>query len=127
LELEIGFSNGFMTKNEKFWPKPYSGNGIMFLGGSYLKNITQKIDGYKLYFLSLIKPVNFSLCPIIYTDYKRTDWVLRPEFGLGYESFSFSLGYNLFVKSEMYKELNSFSFNLRYYLPLSKNKSFAER
>jgi hypothetical protein len=126
-EMELGLATGLLSRNEKYWNKPYIASSALIFGCSYIKNITQKFDGYKFYFLSLVKPVYFSLCPILYTDYSRMDWVLRPELGLGYGSFSLSMGYNLFVNHETYKELNALSLNLKYYLPLNNNKNYSIR
>lgn len=124
LELEFGVGYGLTSRNDKPWHKPYFSNSAVFTGISYLKNVPNGIDGYKLYLLSIVKPLNISFFPVLYTNYKEADLVLRPEFGYGFEAFSFSVGYNLFVDAAMYKELNTVSFNLRFYLPAIFQKSY---
>jgi hypothetical protein len=125
VEVETGLGWGGFTLNDKHPFSPYTVNSLIFLGGSWLKNVSGNIDGYKIYLLSFLKPLRFGICPILYTNYKKDVLVLRPEFGYGFNFITISAGYNIRVADNGFPELSTFNMNLRYYLPISTNKSFS--
>jgi len=125
-EIESGIGSGFFTCNDKHPFKPYETNGVIVLGASWQKNLTHNIDGYKIYIFSILKPLRFGICPIYYTNYEKKVFVLRPEFGFGFNYLILSAGYNIGVSKEKFSELNTFNINMRYYLPISVDKSYIQ-
>jgi hypothetical protein len=124
-EIETGLGLGLFTINDKNMFQPYVVTGLIFLGGSWQKNLTHNIDGYKIYLFSFLKPLRFGISPILYTNYKKGAYVLRPEFGFGFNYLTITAGYNIGVSKTKFSEINTFSFNFRYYLPMSVNKSYS--
>ncbi|HOT13786.1 MAG TPA: hypothetical protein PK252_03390 [Bacteroidales bacterium] len=125
LEVETGFGRGSFTLNDKHQFNPYTVNSTIFYGGSWLRNFSSNIDGYKIYLISILKPLRFGICPILYTNYKKNLFVIRPEFGYGFNFLTISAGYNIRVADNGFPDLKTFNINLRYYLPLFPNKSFS--
>ncbi len=122
-EFELGYAFGsFNIYRQNGFPKHFFDSFL--IGISYLRNYNDITDGYKIYLISFVKPLNVGLYPILYTDYDKSSFALRPELGFGSWHWSFSVGYNLFIGKNYWNYLNKLSFNLRYYLPMKISKTY---
>ncbi len=120
IEAELGIGRGYIIKETSFKKKAYQ-QGLIFYGASWSENLNYNIDGYKLYLLSFIKTVSAGIYPIIYTNYNKSEFVVRFKAGLGYSYFGLNLGYNLHASGSKFNEINEFNINFKTYIPLGGN------
>jgi hypothetical protein len=128
-EFEIGFGNGFITKQNHFNFSNFALDGTTILGLSYSKDFKNNIDGYKLHLFSFLKPISCGIYPILYTDYKNSDFIVRPELGIGLNYFTFNCGYNIICdkNKELKNRINTICFSIRYYLPINARKFYTSK
>jgi hypothetical protein len=124
IELEVGISYGAFNNKTKYNFHEYVQQGIVWIGASYMKHLSPNIDGYKIYLLSFQQPVCAGIYPILYTDYNKTEFVVRPEIGIGYNIWSFSLGYNIHVKGTRFDEITGITLCLKAFIPLLNKRVY---
>ena len=69
--------------------------------------------------MSIQSPVSAGLYPIFYTDYKRVEFILRPELGIGFNLWSITIGYNIHSAGYKFEKVDNFTLSLKMFIPIS--------